>query len=349
MLGKTAARAVLAAVLATSIACRTPDEAAERTERGAAKPAPAVPRGEAPRAAARTRTEAKEGVQDAGAEGAAAALVERLAGSAVTGVRPISPRSLSVKVALASGDRAVWKPFRKTNRTARYEVAYSKIAPLIGAPSVPASALRRLSLAQVAGLLDVSYPDAAAALREGALVDDHGLVGGAVIAWIDDLGPPRFEGETGWKQLAERLAPDGPSAAAEPSVAAASRMVVADYVAGSWDRFSGGNLFADASGRGLWLIDNNGSFAPWSDRQRDRMEGQLAACARFSASQIERLRALTAGSVRAALAGEEARGVVDRVLTDDEITLLLARRDAAIRKVDAEIAARGLSVAVVFP
>jgi hypothetical protein len=329
--------AVLAASLAAPAACRGSDDRGAPPERAAAGPARAV------------GIAGPKGAPDAGAGESTAKLVDRLVSSPVVGARPISPRSLSVKLALASGDRAVWKPLRRTNRTARYEVAFYKVAPLVGAGGVPASALRRVPLAQLAGLLEVSYPDAAKALRDEALADGAGLAGGAIIEWIDELGPPRFAGETGWKALAALLAADGPSPTDEPGVAAASRMVVADYVAGNWDRFSGGNLFADTSGRGLWLVDNNGSFARWSDKQRARMDGQLAACGRFSASQIERLRELTVRSVRAALVDEEARGVVEHLLTDDEVHLVLERRDTVLRKVDAEIAARGAAAVIAFP
>jgi len=346
--GRTLSCAAIVAALVTSPACRGPEDAAPGAAGPAAKPAPSAPQGVGPAAAA-DRPQAVRGAEDGGSGEGGAALVERLVGSAVVGARPISPRSLSVKVALESGDRAVFKPFRKTSRTARYEVAFSKIAPLLGTPGAPVAALRRVPIARLTALLEASYPDTARALRDESQVDEKGLVAGAIIEWISELGPPRFEGETGWRQLAAWLGPDGPSAEEEPTVVAASRMVVADYVAGNWDRFSGGNLFADAAGRGLWLVDNNGSFAPWSDRQRDRMDGQLAACARFSASQLERLRALSADLVRAALAGEEARGVVGRVLTDEEIALLLERRDAALRKVDAEIATRGAEAVAVFP
>jgi len=329
--------AVLVVALAATAACRSPDEPACRPEKPAAEPAAAG------------RNEAPKSEPDAGAGEAVAALVDRLTGSAVIGARPISKRSLSIKVALASGDRAVFKPLRRTNRTARYEVAFSKVAKLVGADGVPVSALRRVPLAQLAGLLEVSYPESAKALRDEALADGAGLVGGAIIEWIAELGPSRFEGETGWKQLAGWLAADGPSAGDEPTIAAVSRMVVADYVAGNWDRFSGGNLFADASGRGLWLVDNNGAFGRWSDKQRARMDGQLAACGRFSASQIARLRTLTAGDVRAALADEEARGIVEHLLTDEEVGLVLERRDAVLRKVDAEVAARGEAAVMAFP
>ena len=339
---------MFATALAIAAACSDPRAGSPVPEGKAASPAPEAVVGDAQGARA-DATEAAASPPDAGAAATTDALARRLAESAPVGARLISPRSLSIKVALASGDRAVWKPLRKTNRTARYEVAFSKLAPLVGAPRVPLSVLRRLSVSRLAGLLEAGSPEMAQALRDEALADENGLAGGAIIEWVADLGPPLFEGESGWKQLARWLGRDGPLAGDEPMVAAASRMVVADYVLGNWDRFSGGNLFADASGRGLALVDNNGSFAPWSQRQHERMDGQLAACARFSASQIEQLRALDKGAVRAALAVEEARGVVDRVLTDAEIALLLERRDSVLHMVDAEVAARGTKAVIAFP
>ncbi|MCK9460745.1 MAG: hypothetical protein M0R80_13990 [Proteobacteria bacterium] len=345
---RAASRAVFAVALVTLAACRGADEDVPRPSQAVARPAPAAAAPGAP-GAGRAGDEARAGASDAGAGEDAAALVERLVASPLKGALPLSSRSLSVKVALESGDRAVWKPLRKTNRTARYEVAFYRIAPLVGAERTPAAALRRLPLARLVGLLEVSHPESAQALRDEALAGADGNVGGAIIEWISALGPQRFQGETGWRQLAAWIGPDGPSPGEEPTVVAASRMVVADYVLGNWDRFSGGNLFAEEGGGGLWLVDNNGSFARWSDRQRARMDGQLAACARFSASQLERLKALTAGAVRAALAGEEARGVVDRVLTDEEIALLLERRDAVLRRVQDEVGRRGAQAVVVFP
>ena len=276
-------------------------------------------------------------------------LVQLLSTSKVVGVRPVSPRSLSLKIALESGDRAAFKPLRKSNRSARWEVAFDLLAPLVSAGRTPRAALRRVPLAQLLALLEPSYPELATSLRAEALVDGKGYVGGAAIEWIEDLSPTRFEGEKGKALLEAWLSPNGKTADSEHLAEAASRMIVADYVLGNWDRFSGGNLFEDAAGRALWLIDNNGAFAAWSDRQRDRMEGQLASCARFSKSQVEHLRGLTEGSVRAALREEEAKEIVPHLLEDAEITTLLARRDAVLARVDALVEERGASQVIVFP
>lgn len=276
-------------------------------------------------------------------------LLRRLAESPVAAARPVSPRSLSLKIALASGDGAAFKPLRKGSRSARWEVAFYALSGLVGARRVPPSTLRRVPLARLLALVGPGHPDLAGSLRAEALVDGRGLVGGAAIAWIDDLAPSRFDGAEGRALLAAFLAPGGPSAGAEPLAAEASRLIVADHVLGNWDRFSGGNLFESRSSAALWLIDNNGSFAPWSDRQRDRMEGQLRACARFSRSQVSLLRSLTEESIRGALRPEEAKGIVARLLDDAEIALVLARRDEVLRRVDVLSAERGEAGVLAFP
>jgi hypothetical protein len=97
------------------------------------------------------------------------------------------------------------------------------------------------------------------------------------------------------------------------------------------------------------LIDNNGSFGPWSSRQRQRMDGQLLACSRFSRAQVEGLRALTAGAVRDALRAEEERGIVERLLDDGEVAALLARRDAVLVRVDTLLAAGDPAAVLAFP
>jgi hypothetical protein len=342
----------LVSAAALAGACRSGDAAPPPPAVEAPGPAapgrPAVERADAGVRGAGSEGSSR-GEEDAGALGDVGALIERLSGSPVVGARPVSPRSLSVKIALASGDRAAFKPLRKTSRSARWEVAFYALSPLVGARRVPPSTLRRVPLAQLVALLHPSYPELAASLRAEADVDDRGLVGGAVIAWIDDLAPTRFDGAGGRALLERWLAPDGPSAADEPLAAEASRMIVADHVLGNWDRFSGGNLFESRSGRALWLIDNNGSFAPWSDRQRERMDGQLLACARFSREQVARLRALTAGAVRGAVRGEEAKGIAARLLDDAEVATLLERRDAVVRRVDALVAERGSAAVLAFP
>ncbi len=275
-------------------------------------------------------------------------MTENLVSGKIVGVRPISMRSLSLKVKLTQGDVAVFKPMRRGNGTARFEVAYFRLARLLGVERVPPSTMREIPLPRLTGHLEKHFPDVASSLRKEARTGDNGAIPGAMITWMDDIVVSGLDGRKGRVKLDFFLSIDGPTPGEEPLVAPASSMVTLDYVAGNWDRFSGGNLFADSSGSTLVLIDNNGSFSTWSDRQRMRMDDLLSSCQRFSVALISKLRRL------------EARAVMDTVkwgptrpgralLKESEIALLLARRDALIAHVDKLIAVHGEERILVFP
>ena len=275
-------------------------------------------------------------------------MTKNLVSGKIVGVRPISMRSLSLKIRLAQGDVAVFKPMRRDNRTARFEVAYFRLAKLLGVERVPPSIMREIPLSRLMGHLDKHFPDVASSLGKEALTGNNGAVPGAMIAWMNDIVESGFDGRKGRVKLDLLLSIDGPTSGEEPLVAPASSMVVLDYVTGNWDRFSGGNLFADSSGSSLVLIDNNGSFSNWSKRQRERMDDLLSSCQRFSVALISRLRELEERAVMDAVEWGPT-GPGRTLLRKSEIALLLARRDALIAHVDELIATHGEERILVFP
>ncbi len=275
-------------------------------------------------------------------------MTENLVSGKIVGVRPISMRSLSLKIKLAQGDVAVFKPMRRGNRTARFEVAYFRLAKLLRVKRVPPSIMREIPLSRLMGHLEKHFPDVASSLGKEALTGNNGAVPGAMIAWMDDIVESGFDGRRGRVKLDLFLSIDGPTPEQEPLVALASSMVALDYVAGNWDRFSGGNLFADSSGDSLVLIDNNGSFSNWSKRQRERMDNLLSSCQRFSVALISRLRGLEERAVIDAMEWGPTRPG-RALLRKSEIALLLARRNALIAHVDELIAKHGEERILVFP
>ena len=275
-------------------------------------------------------------------------MTENLAGGKIVGARPISMRSLSLKMKLAQGDVAVFKPLRRNNRTARFEVAYFRLARLLQVKRVPPSIMREIPLSRLVGHLEKHSPDVASSLGKKALTGNTGAVSGAMITWMNDITESGLDGRKGRKRLDLFLSIDGPTPGEEPLVAPASSMVVLDYVAGNWDRFSGGNLFADSSGSSLVLIDNNGSFSNWSKRQRRRMDDLLSSCQRFSIALISRLRGLEEKAVMDSMEwGPASPG--RSLLRKSEIALLLSRRDELIAHVDELIAKHGEDRILVFP
>jgi len=257
--------------------------------------------------------------------------LSRLREGSVLSARPVSARSLSLKVRLDSGASAVFKPIRRDNGTARCEVAYYRIARLLGETRVPPSTMRELPMARLTGHLRKGFGGIADAFEAAVRATPAGTVAGAMIAWVDGVGRSGLEGAAGRARMKALLSVSGPPPEAEPMVAQASAMVTIDYVLGNWDRYSGGNLFADGAGR-LVLLDNNAAFAPWSEGQRRRSDEVLAACSRFPRDLVGRLGSLTAAEIASAIEGEFGpKG--GALLTAAEIDRVLSRRDALLSRV----------------
>ncbi len=273
----------------------------------------------------------------------------KLRSASVVGARPISSRTLSLKVWLEGGIKAVFKPLRARDKRAPREVAVYRMSRLLGVGIVPASSMRQFPLHLLVSLTKKQHPEEAATLADTASTDNRGAVQGAIIEWIEDLDSNRLEEIGGRRAIRSWLAPARKTIDKEPPLAAnAAAMIAFDYVMGNWDRFSGGNVFASASGNDLVLLDHNASFAPWSDRQKERMEKLLARTERFPASLITRLRNLAPSVIETALAAEPWHEK-NKLLNDSDIKLLLGRRDRLIEHVDKLIALHGEGAVLPFP
>ncbi|MDJ0762378.1 MAG: hypothetical protein QNJ97_05260 [Myxococcota bacterium] len=276
-----------------------------------------------------------------------ASQLDRLRAEAVTSARLISGRTLSLKVWLQSGNSAVFKPIRRTDQRAGREVAAFRISRLLGIDGVPVSTMRKVPLHRLVALIEKRNPAEAKQLLKTADVDDRGNVSGAIIQWIEGLDPNGLKAVGGVAGIEKWLAPPRPMAD-EPSLAkSAAAMVVFDYLIGNWDRFSGGNLFLSQTG-GLVLLDHNGSFAPWSNRQQQRMRKRLSQTMRFSAALVECLRGLREEDVAVALA-QEPHHLVAPLISAAEMALLFERRDRLLAHIDNLIERHGISSVLAFP
>lgn len=264
----------------------------------------------------------------------------------IIAVSVLSPRSLSMKLRLEGGAYAVFKPFRKGDRRARYEVSASRAARLLWVEKVPAAVMRRIPLSFLVGRLQKDDDEAASRLRDEVPKNDDGTVEGAMIEWMDDIDPNGLEALGGMEKIHRLLGAEALDESESSLASAASAMVVFDYLIGNWDRFSGGNFFVSKDARHLILIDHNGSFLSCSEKQQKRMEKRLASTLRFSASLLDRIRALTSDTLREAIAEEEGFGPL---LDDAQIELLLSRRDELLSHVDGLIKKNGLQGTLAFP
>jgi hypothetical protein len=264
----------------------------------------------------------------------------------IVAVSLLSPRSLSLKLQLKNGLKAVFKPIRKDDTRARYEVAAYRIARLISVGEVPAAVMREIPSAFLEERLNIDNKESAIALKDALPPNAAGTARGAVIEWIEDIDPKGLEYFGGMAEINKLLSPGRPDDGEEPLAAKASAMVVFDHLIGNWDRFSGGNFFVSKDGLHLILIDHNGSFASWSKKRKERMEKRLDSTERFSASLVDRIRGLTAEVVRDAV---KAEPLSNPLITDEEIKLLLSRRDEILSHVDLLVKKKGTTNTLAFP
>jgi hypothetical protein len=147
--------------------------------------------------------------------------------------------------------------------------------------------------------------------------------------------------------LAQPLAPSDADLAAD-----LSRLILFDFVTDNVDRWSGGNVLRQHLGgqdpSAMLFMDNGASFSVGAGnmgaRPRDQAD-RLAHVQRFPRAFVASLRALTADTIRNAM-HEDPLGTL---LGENQITAILARRDAVIRHVDEMVAAHGENTVMVFP
>jgi len=181
--------------------------------------------------------------------------------------------------------------------------------------------------------------------REG-IPTPEGDLPGAIIPWIPHLDFLALEADPllaewkGWLNGKADIPAEKRSLAAQIST-----LVVFDYLTGNWDRWSGGNIGWDKEQGRVLFIDNDGAFyevPPSGPLEAQR--GRLAALTRFSKGFVERLRKLDTAAVAAALGNEDG----GPLLSDKAIAGVVARRETALRLIDARIAASSSTAALAF-
>ncbi len=273
---------------------------------------------------------------------------ETLVHGKVAYLKPLSARSFSLKMTFENGKKAVFKPLLKDDFRARYEVAAYRMAKHLGIIGVPIAAMREMGLEFMALRLDKQSPDLGTELRARANPDGRGRVPGAMIEWIDDIDSKGFRDLGGKAEVMKWIAAGGPTVDAEPLVVHASRMVAFDYLIGNWDRFSGGNLYLAKGRPRLVLLDHNGSFHKWGDVRQQKMAALLKHLERFSKRFVKDINGLNNAEIEGLLAGDPWHGP-HRLLTREEINLILQRRDALLTHISDLIRLRGEAAVLTFP
>jgi hypothetical protein len=272
---------------------------------------------------------------------------EAYATAKAIGGKSIGHTSVVFKVKLEGGKDAAWKP-RSKRGALRYkgEIAAYRLGVALGLANVPRAIPRAFSKGALVAALGGGASDAGGLLEREAIPDDHGDVPGALIPWIPHLEFMALEAEpllSEWKSWLD--GPTDPAPEKRGLAAQISTLIVFDYITGNWDRWSGGNIGFDKAHDRLLFIDNDGAF--YDEPPRGPLEaqrGRLLALRRFSRTFTERLRALDAAALAAAIGDEDGAPLLHKKALEG----VAERRLAALHMIDARIAATSASKTLAF-
>ena len=214
------------------------------------------------------------------------------------------------------GFKTIFKPRQGGSQSFVYEIAAYRIDRLCRMGNVPVTVKRDLPRSLLAKVKGADL---------GRVKCSGDLVGGSLQQWVNDSRDPVGSGARRWAEgwLGQLGSPG--ARIADLSVARqVSDMFLLDYLQGNMDRFSGGNILKDPTGK-LWFIDNAEGFGS-SPRPRQ----DFYRVKRFHRRSIDALRAASeadiAREVGPWLSEAQLRGLQERRVR------VLDHVDAAVRK-----------------
>ncbi len=294
-----------------------------------------------PLADAGTRAEAGvDAHADAGATTDASAAQLEADAPFLTGVptsaKAIGHTSIVFKLELSTGRKAAFKPAsRRGPQRYKGEIAARRLALALGLESVPPAFFRSFEARLLGG-----------AKGADEMIVSGGVVKGALIPWIPDLGflaleqAPMSGQWKQWLRTGTAIPDDKRGLAAQIST-----LVAFDYLTANWDRWSGGNVGVDKATGSLLYIDNDGAFFELPPQEGlERNKKLLAGIDRFARGFITRVRLLDDAELARAL-GDETPGVA--LLSAKALAGVSRRRKELLEVVDAKAAAEETTLA--FP
>ncbi len=243
--------------------------------------------------------------------------------------------TVSFRLRLAGAQKALFKPQQQASvANFRAELAAYRMSRLLGLHRVPPACGRLVPRSLLQRTADASGDAAFSQRVMTELLGRADAVPGAVLFWVPGQleEVPGNESYPTLLDLAQPLPPERAALAADLSA-----LVVFDFINDNVDRWSGGNILQQRAAPGappspMLFMDNGASFSAIHDGLGARPADQarrLAAMGRFSRSLIDRLRALTAQSIRAAMSDDP----LGPCLSDAQISAVLTRRDLVLARV----------------
>lgn len=218
----------------------------------------------------------------------------------------IGHTSVVFKLLLPDGKKAAWKP-DADKRRGRYrgEIGSYRLGVALGlAENVPPACAQSFTMANLTQAFLGDSKGMNQLLDE--VVNDGPNVHGALIPWIDGLQLWTLEKEPvrtqtrGWLRGGTTIPEDKVDLARQ-----LADLVLLDYLTTNWDRYSGGNVGLDRTGKTVLFIDNDAAFMtapPKSSAAHSR--ALLQDTDRFSRGSVAHLEALDEAALGIALGDE---------------------------------------------
>jgi len=261
--------------------------------------------------------------------------------------------SLSLRLEFANGARAAFKPEQTFLQSdPRREIAAYRIDRLLGIGHVPPAKVGAIPYAELVAAAEPRHQTYVTERLADAIVRD-GIVYGELSWWVPEIKRAKIDGEhvderagrdlwTAYLQLGATIPEE-----ARALVEQLAEVVVFDVLIDNADRWSGNNTVTSPDGKVFYFMDNTLAFS----RYRFGHETPNAALRRiqvFPRRLIKRLRGLTEDSlVRVLDMGEDTR--LGSLLTREEISAVIARRDNILVHVDRLIAEFGEDAVLALP
>lgn len=231
-------------------------------------------------------------------------------------VKTIGHTSVVLRIEMREGRKYAFKPRSKRGRD-RYqgEIAAFRLGLLLGiGDSLPKAYPHAFPYAHLTAGAAAAGDEATTTLLADEVVVDAKMqmVRGALMPWIDGYEVLPLEKEPLFTQWRGWLKKDAPIPDDKKELAAAaSTLVLFDYLTGNWDRWSGGNV-ATANGK-ILFVDNDGAFfeSPPADALA-RNKRYLEGVDRFSKSFVEKLRTVTDEEIERRIGGDGEGALLSR-------------------------------------
>jgi hypothetical protein len=254
--------------------------------------------------------------------------------------------SISFRIDFTDGSRAAFKPNQTNPQTVpRKEAAAYRLSRLLGLNLVAPAVMRTLHRDELLGKLAASSHWARNRVEAETLFDERGETQGSLAYWIPSVADLHLDTNDGVLRWTAWLSQGSDFPADKATLLGQlSTLLVFDLLQNNSDRFSGGNLLGSSDGHTLFYMDNAFGFQP-DIEGHSRCWGYLRRAQKFSRSIVQALERLDREALQAAMTAEPGAPL----LSDEEQTALLARRDRALAYIRGLCDEHGADRVLVFP